>query len=191
LGSRAGLAASASACAISAARRGSSIAAPGSRSSSATSSSSSVRAAMSQGPGDLAFAALLDGNGERHEGGLSYRRLRSRDSAPCIRRATTSSVTSLLENEFALFHPTQRERPLQLLQHERLICAPRDDRLHDFGREQRQPQDPASVIGPRVSIPSVIGPRVSIPHRLRRVAELVLLSVVDARPPHDAVRWSG
>jgi hypothetical protein len=31
---------------------------------------------------------------------------------------------------------------------------------------------------------------VSIPHRLRRVAELVLLSVVDARPPHDAVRWS-
>ena len=80
-----------------------------------------------------------------------------------------------------LLLPARRQRPLQPLQHQRLIRPPREDRLHDVGRQQRQPQDPASVIGPRVSIP----------HRLRRVAELVLLSVVDAKPPHDAVRWSG
>ena len=54
---------------------------------------------------------------------------------------------------------------------------PLQKRLHDVGRQQ----DPASVIGPRVSIP----------HGLRRVAELVLLSVVGVRPPHDAIRWSG
>jgi hypothetical protein len=62
-----------------------------------------------------------------------------------------------------------------------LVRPPAEDRLDDVRRQQCQPQDPASVIGPRVSIP----------HSTRRVAELVLLSVVDARPPHDAIRWSG
>jgi hypothetical protein len=48
---------------------------------------------------------------------------------------------------------------------------------------------PAPLLEPDPA--SVIGPRVSIPHGLRRVAELVLLSVVGVRPPHDAIRWSG
>jgi hypothetical protein len=78
-----------------------------------------------QGAGDLALQALLDGDGERHEGGLSYRRLRSRDSAPGIRRTTASSVTSLLENKFALLLPTHRQRPLQRLQYHTLIRSPR------------------------------------------------------------------
>jgi hypothetical protein len=92
-----------------------------------------------------------------------------------------------------LLFPVRRQRPLQLLQHEPLIPSPFKNHLDDVGCQQRQPQDPASVIGPVVSIPSVIGPVVSIPHvlLLRRRAGLLLLSVVDARPPHDAVRWSG
>ena len=81
----------------------------------------------------------------------------------------------------ALHLPARRQRPFQLLQHQALFCSAREDRINDVRRQQGQPEDTASVIGPRVSIP----------HRLRRVAELVLLSVVDARPPHDAVRWSG
>jgi hypothetical protein len=46
-----------------------------------------------KGAGDLAFEALLDGNGERHEGGLSYRRLRSRDSAPARIPSKMSGVS--------------------------------------------------------------------------------------------------
>jgi hypothetical protein len=80
-----------------------------------------------------------------------------------------------------LLLPACRQRPFQLLQNQALVRPSPEDRLSNVRGKQRQPEDPASVIGPRVSIP----------HRLRRVAELVLLSVVDARPPHDAVRWSG
>jgi hypothetical protein len=34
----------------------------------------------------------------------------------------------------ALLHPATRQRPLQLLQQEHLICSPGEDRLHDIGR---------------------------------------------------------
>ena len=70
-----------------------------------------------------------------------------------------------------LLLPARWQRLLQLLQHQPLIRSSPEDRLNDIRRQQREPQDPASIIGPRVSIP----------HGLRRVAELVLLSVVDAK----------
>jgi hypothetical protein len=44
-----------------------------------------------------------------------------------------------------LLIPICRQRPLQLLQHQRLVCLPREDRLHEVRRQQRQPQDPAHV----------------------------------------------
>jgi hypothetical protein len=37
------------------------------------------------------------------------------------------------------------QRPLQPLQHQRLIRPPREDRVDDVRRKQRQPQDPAHV----------------------------------------------
>jgi hypothetical protein len=92
-------------------------------------------------------------------------------------------VARLPAEATALLFPARRKWPLQLLQDQALIRAAREDPLDDIRRQQREPQDPASVIGPVVSIPHVL--------LLRRGAGLLLLSVVDARPPHDAVRWSG
>jgi len=46
---------------------------------------------------------------------------------------------------FALLIPRCRQRLLQPLEHERLIGPPREDRLNEVRREQRQPQDPAHV----------------------------------------------
>ena len=83
LGIARGLAASASACAISAARRGSSIAAPGSRSSSATSSSSSVRAAMSSASWSSTSSAARVRSARAAAAGLEPTQ---RISAACPRR---------------------------------------------------------------------------------------------------------
>jgi hypothetical protein len=44
-----------------------------------------------------------------------------------------------------LLLPTRRQRPLQLLQHDALICAARENRFDEVGRQQRQPKDPADV----------------------------------------------
>jgi hypothetical protein len=44
-----------------------------------------------------------------------------------------------------LLLPTRRQRPLELLQHERLIGPAPQNHLHDVGREQGQPKDPAHV----------------------------------------------
>ena len=46
----------------------------------------------------------------------------------------------------ALLHPARRQRPLQQLQHQRLIGAPRKDLVGDVGRKQREPQNSASVV---------------------------------------------
>jgi hypothetical protein len=98
-------------------------------------------------------------------------------------RSARPLTTRRPANLSALLLPARRQRPLQLLQNHALIRPPREDRVDDVGCQQRQPKYPASVIGPVVSIPHVL--------LLRRGAGLLLLSVVDARPPHDAVRWSG
>src|SRR5918995_6620573 len=44
-----------------------------------------------------------------------------------------------------LLLPARRQRTLQLLQYQRLIRRASDDRLHDLGRQQRQPQDSADI----------------------------------------------
>src|ERR671919_693267 len=57
---------------------------------------------------------------------------------------------------FALFLPARRQRPLQLLQHERLIRPPFRDHLDDVWRQQSQPQNPAYVaLGDALRLPDI------------------------------------
>jgi hypothetical protein len=44
-----------------------------------------------------------------------------------------------------LLLPARRQRPLQLLQHQRLVRTSREDLIDDVERQQRQPQDPADI----------------------------------------------
>jgi hypothetical protein len=46
---------------------------------------------------------------------------------------------------FALFCPVSRQRPLQPFEHQRLLRCPREDRLDDVGRQQRQPENTTHV----------------------------------------------
>jgi hypothetical protein len=50
--------------------------------------------------------------------------------------------------------PPRRQRPFQLLQHHALIRPPREDRLDNLGREQRQPEDPALGLSSGLALPS-------------------------------------
>jgi hypothetical protein len=79
--------------------------------------------------GDLAFEALLDGNGKRHVRGLSYRWLRSRDSAPSIGQTTGVLGDLTAQDKVALLVSAGRQRPLQLSQH----LPDADSRLHTRG----------------------------------------------------------
>ena len=53
--------------------------------------------------------------------------------------------TPELGDPVSLLVPSDRQWPLQLLQHHPLICPSAEDRLDEIRREQRQPQDAARV----------------------------------------------
>jgi len=49
-------------------------------------------------------------------------------------------------DQATLLLPARRQRPLQPLQHERLIRLSSEDRFGDLGRQQREAQDPADSL---------------------------------------------
>ena len=95
-------------------------------------------------------------------------------------RQRAYSPRSSAAEPVALLLPARRQRPLELLQHERLILCPQ-------GSPRRCPAPAAPAAGSGFCNRAAgVNPS---PTPSRRGARA--LSVVDARPPHDVVRWSG